>query len=221
MQFGKAVRVHSGVDRGRVELDVYDPRPAAALAVLDSFSASPLAPRWIGVSREAPSADPRVEEALAEALRERAVFASALSPRWLEVLADGRIVPSEENLEFARSLAGYYRCAFVPMVDFASPRAGMPRDRGQADRMVDTIMHALRGSEAVGVNVRLDARAGGEHSVYLLASLRRRLHETRRRLYVTPAGTARGGAWSGRADGVLETVESPMPGALVLKEGNS
>jgi peptidoglycan/xylan/chitin deacetylase (PgdA/CDA1 family) len=209
MQFGKAVRVHSGIDRGRVELDVYDEKPAAALAVVGSFAAAPLSAGWLGVEREALAGDPDAEVRLLEVLRERAVFAAVLTPRWLEVLADGRVSAVDEDREFARSLAGYYRCALVPMLDFASPEARLPEDRAGADRMLEEIMAALRGTEAAGLNIRLSARRPGEETHYLLGRLRARLHEGRRRLYITVDGTSGGQPWLRLADGVLRASERP------------
>lgn len=222
MQFGKAVRVHSGIDRGRVELDVYDAKPAAALAVVSSFSAAPLAPRWLSVSRESVAGDLESERLLMDGLRERAVFASVLSPRWLEVLADGRVAPVDEDREFARSLAGYYRLSLVPMIDFAAPNAKLPATRPGADKMLEEIMASLGGSEATGLNIRMGpGRAGGDATAYLLSRLRARLHQGKRRLYITLDGPQSVEPWLRQVDGVLRSVEQPLPGAFVLKEANS
>ena len=57
MQYGKAVRVHSGVDQGRVELDVYAEKTGSALAVVRRFSAAPLGRQWLAVNAEALAVD--------------------------------------------------------------------------------------------------------------------------------------------------------------------
>lgn len=217
MQYGKAIRVHSGIDQGRIELDTYDEKPAAALAVVTRFYAAPLNERWLSLNREAlASAGAQATQDLLEGVRERAVFASVLSPRWLDVLADGRVTPTDADRELVRNLAGYYRCLLVPMVDFAAPDARLPADRAAADRMLEDLLASLRGSEAAGLNLRLSsARAAGAQTEYLLSRLRVRLHEQKRRLWLTvEPGAAH--PWLREADGLLRPAGQVGPGAALL-----
>src|SRR5262249_20379220 len=144
---------------------------------------------------------------LLDGVREHAVFASVLSPRWLDVLADGRVTQTDEDRELIRSLAGYYRCELVPMVDFAAPKARLPADRAAADGMIETLLASLKGSEAVGLNLKLSAaRAAGAQTDYFLSHLRVRLHGEKRRLYITFDGAPRYFPWLREADGVLKSV---------------
>ena len=218
MQYNKALRVHTGIDRGRVEFDVYDEKPAAALSVIGSFAAAPLSAHWLSFSHEAIAANSVAEQALIDGVREHAVYASVLSPRWLDVLADGRIAPADDDRLLVRSLAGYYRCLLVPMVDFAAPNARLPQDRAAADRMIDQVVASLAGSEAVGLNLRLSAsRAGRAETEYFLSHLRERLHAGKWRLYITLDGSAHDAPWLRQADGVLRATSQPVPGASVLE----
>jgi hypothetical protein len=218
MQYGKALRVHSGIDQGRVEIDAYDTTPGKALGVFGFFAAAPLGSHWLSISRDGIVANSVEDQKLLDGVREHAVYASVLSPRWLDVLADGRVMPTDDNRELVRSLAGYYRCQLVPMVDFAAPAARLPGDRADADRMIDEVLASLRGSEATGLNVRLSAaRAAGAQTDYFLSHLKARLHQERRRLYITVDGAPRGAPWLREADGVLRATSSPVRGAAVLE----
>ena len=217
LQYGKAVRVHSGIDAGRVELDVYDEKPAAALGVITHFAAAPLRPLWLSVNRDAIAGDPAREQALIDRVRDEAVYSSVLSPRWFDVLADGRVAPVDDDRQLLRELAGYYRCLLVPMVDFASPRARLPDDPAQADRMLADLAAGLAGTEAVGLNIRLSAsRAQPQRAAYFLSRLRERLHAQKRRLWITLDGTEKPGPWTREADGVLRPGRPLVPGADLL-----
>ncbi len=218
MQYGKAVRVHSGIDAGRVELDVYDPKPGTSLGVITHFAAAPLGPRWISVNRDEVAGDPSAEKRLVDGVRDEAVYANVLSPRWMDVLADGRVSPVDDDRQLLRELAGYYRCLLVPMVDFAAPQARIPADRAQADQLLDGVIAALAGSEAVGLNIRISpSRAQPERAAYFLSRLRQRLHDQKRRLWITLDGPERAAPWLKEADGVLRPVRELVPGASLLE----
>ncbi|UPT75145.1 MAG: hypothetical protein M0D55_05395 [Elusimicrobiota bacterium] len=96
-------------------LGVYDSRSRSALAVISKFRASPAPEEAIAFQDGAPRAG--FDESRLDDLREAAVLARALSPRWLTVRRDGGIVVAREQEGLIRSLAGFYGCRLLPTAE--------------------------------------------------------------------------------------------------------
>lgn len=196
MQFGKALRIHRNVDRGRVLLGVYDPRTPSALAVLTSVRAAPLGGEWLAPKRDAVAG---FAEADLEALREEAVRARGVSPSWVKVAPDGTVAVGETQGLLVRSLAGFYGCRLVPMAEFAALDAATLGVRGNREKLVADLSRAASSLDAAGFNVRLRAAdAQAPEGVAFLASLREALRAHKRELVLTldgphgPEGPLRG-----------------------------
>ena len=213
MRFGKALKLHPGVDRGRVQFGVLGPKPKEAIAVLEDMRAAPLTERWLAVER---STSP-FEVGLADLIRGEAAAAQVLSPRWFDDAGD-RELWSEPERDLLRALAGYYRCRFVPMLDLSAPGA-LPRDPGAAERLAARVIAALSRESADGLNLRLELdRADPQRAAFVVAKLRQRLKPHRWGLWVTLTGSGRESPlWSAEIDGLLRAVDSPVPGAERLE----
>lgn len=218
MAFGRPLKVSPAVARGRVLLGVYDGRSHAAQAVLTAFRAQPLGEEWI-----APRGAGRAfEEDRLEVLREEAAAARALSPRWVEVGADGRVSAREPQGVLVRSLAGFYGCRLVPMAELA-PGAVPFRDPAAARRALAGLEEAARGLDAAGLNLRLRAGdAARPETIAFLARLRGTLRARREALWVTLDGPAPlDPALAAAVDGVLRPSARRRPALEILEAANT
>jgi hypothetical protein len=202
MQFGQALRISPAVDEGRVLFGVYDARPGTALAVLTSVRAGPLGNEWLAPGR----GDARgFDEGRLEGLREEAVTARALSPRWIEVAPDGGVTVAESQGVLGRSLAGFYALRLVPMAEFSGSGASVLGEPARAERARAGLLEAVRGLDAAGLNLRLrgdDARQPA--AIAFLTKLRAALRASGRSLWVTVDGAGTlAPALSGAVDGLL------------------
>lgn len=187
MMFGRALRLHPGVDRGQLFLGVYDARARSSLAVLSSVRAAPLGEVWI-----TPKDDRRrgFDEARLETLRDEAVYARALSPRWITVAADGGVLLDETQGVLVRSMAGFYACRLVPMADLSELRASLLSHPPAVERLSGGLTAAVRELGAAGLNLRLRAdQAGRPETLAFLRGLREGLHAQRGELTVTLLGS--------------------------------
>jgi hypothetical protein len=209
MQFGKALRLHPDVDRGRLLLGVYDSRSRQAQAVLTGVKAARLGERWIAPKRGEPGG---FESAALEALREEAVVSRALSPRWISIAADGRVRVDESQSVLIRSLAGFYACRVIPMADFPPLGPSVLGDAAAARRLVGALGAAAAELDAVGLNLLLRGRdADRPETAAFLARLRDELRSRNRELWITVDGPA-GPAVAASVDGVLRPSQAPRPG---------
>lgn len=210
MQFGKGVRLSRTIARGRLQLTAYDPKTRSALGVVTRLRAGPLEQRWIALDL------PRAETGpdFYERLRQEAVTAHGISPRWLSLSADGRIEATGADREFVRALAGFNRCLLAPLVD-ASASAGLPSDDRVVERLQSGLAAAAVELDAAGLNVRLSTTAVADPtSARFLAGLAKRLRVTQRRLWVTVDGPA--AAPMVDAAGWLRVSTAPYQGAELL-----
>lgn len=211
MLFGRALRVNPDVDLGRVEFGVFDEKAKKAYAILGWVKARPLDKRWIALAPGALSGD---EDAALARLREQAILASAISPLWVKVREDGRSEAVGGQRDLIRSLAGFYRCMLVPMIQLPETI------KGDVAPLVDRLAGVAAESDAAGLNVRLPPSADHSSLVPLLLKLRARLEQKKMRLWVTldrPEGFSPTSFWSARADGVLKTSGPVFKGGEFLE----
>jgi hypothetical protein len=202
MQFGRALRLHPGVDRGQLFLGVYDSRSRASLAVLSSVRAAPLGEVWITTKSDRRR---EFDEGRLESLRDEAVYARALSPRWIKVAADGGVLLDETQSTLVRSMAGFYACRLVPTADMSEVKASVLGHAATAERLAGGLAAAARELGASGLNLRLGGeQAGRPETLAFLSKLREGLHAQRGELRVTlPGREAPARALSLATDGVL------------------
>ncbi len=202
MQFGRALRLSPSVDRGRVFLGVYDGRARSSLAVLTSVRAAPLGDVWITTRSDLRR---EFDEGRLEALRDEAVYARALSPRWITVSSDGGVLVSETQGVLVRSMAGFYACRLVPAADAGELASAVLSREDGAARLSAGLAAAVRTLNASGLNLRLRGdQAGRPETLAFLARLRDGLHAQRAELWVTlDEGGSPPPALSRAADGVL------------------
>jgi hypothetical protein len=207
MQFGKALRVSPAVSQGRVLFGVYDVRPKSALALVTSVRARPGARRWIAWKEDGGRG---FDEGRLDGLRDEAVYARAITPRWIEVAPAGAVSVIETQGTLTRSLAGFYSCRLVPMVVLPSSAGALLTDPAAAERLLAGLDGAERGLDAAGLNVRL--RLGllaRPETLQFLGKLRSALRARHRELWITLDG---GGATPPGlyrvADGVLRPSRS-------------
>lgn len=193
--FGRAVRVHPSIRKGPVSFGVYDLRSRTALAVLTRVRAAPAGREWI-----APGTG--LSEESLDALRREAVFARAISPRWVSISADGGVTTTETHGPLIRTVAGFFGCRLVPMAELPG---GAELGASGSDRVLARLEEAVRRLDAAGLNVRLSGSEAARPEVALLLSrLGGDLHAGGRELWVTVErrGIA-GPAIRGVVDGVL------------------
>jgi hypothetical protein len=202
MQFGRPLAVSAQVDRGRVMFGVYDPRARAALAEVASVRAAPLGERWISPTPEFLA---EVESRPLDGLREEAVSARAISPRWIAVANSGKVTAVSTQEALLRSMAGFYGCRLIPMAEFPNGGASILSDAGSARRLALGLADAARSLDVPGVNLRLrrgDASRDGFRAA--LAEIHEVLKEGGRELWITlDAGAPADPRLASAVDGVL------------------
>ena len=210
MMFGKALRLDPSLDYGRLQFGVFDPEPRTAFAVLSSVRASPLSGAWLAVRAGA------VEGDFLDRLREEAILASTISPTWATVDASGKLTAAARD-DLVDSLAGFYHCRFVPMVDL-SPAAVRLLASASGESLVRSLGQAGRDWHGAGLNLRLRSWDGWQPgAAEALGRLRRVLNSQGRRLWVTLDVPHSGAALFGAVDGVLTTSAGPLPGLDILR----
>ena len=216
MQFGRSLRLNPAVEQGRVLLGVYDGKLRGALAVLTSVRAVPLGDEWVAPKR----GSSRVfDEERLEGLREEAVSARALSPRWVEVAPDGGVSVVETQSALVRSLAGFYGCRLVPMAEFPASGPSVLANAASAEKALGGMIEAAGGLNAAGLNLRLrGADAGRPQTIVFLSKLREAFHARRWELWVTVDGVrASGLPLGGAVDGVLRPSERRRDALEILE----
>lgn len=213
MQFGHALRISPAVDQGRLLFGVYDIQRRAALAVLTSVRAAVLGEEMIA------SADVAgFDERRLESLREQAVFATGISPRWVHVASDGTVSAVEGQGTLIRSLGGFYGCRLVPLAEFAGPASLRAADASVAERMQAGLMQAARSLDAAGLNLRLRGGEARPETIALLKRLRDSLRQRGDELWVTlDAHRAPSAALKAAVDGVLSVSDRTWPSLTVLE----
>jgi hypothetical protein len=216
MQFGRPLRVHPSIERGQVLFGVYDAKARSALAVLSSVSAAPLREEWLVPKRGASGG---FDETRLGELREEAVFARALSPRWIQVEADGGVAVDEKQGVLVRSLAGFYACRLVPMAEFSAYGPFVLARADGAEKALSGLIDAARGLDAAGLNLRLRAEDFERPETALfLARLGAALHARREQLWITVDGApAPGSAPAAAVDGVLRPSDKKWAALEVLE----
>ena len=200
MMFGRALRLHPGVDRGQLFLGVYDGLSRSSLAVLSSVRAAPLGEVWVAPKADLGGFD---EDRLAS-LRDEAVYARALSPRWISVRPDGAVILDETQGLMVRSMAGFYACRLAPTADMTGVRPAVLDRRESADRLAGGLAAAARELGAAGINLRLrEDLAARPETLSFLRKLREGLNSQRRELKVTVPGAGAAGELAIATDGVL------------------
>jgi len=150
--------------------------------------AAPLGEVWI-TTRE----DRRREfdEERLESLRDEAVYARALSPRWIKVAPDGGVLLDETQGVLVRSMAGFYACRLAPTADATEVRPSVLGHAAASDRLAGGLAAAARELGAAGLNLRLaQEQAGRPETLAFLRKLRDGLHAQRGELKVTVLGSA-------------------------------
>lgn len=201
MQFGRALRVAPAVARGSVLFGVYDPRSRSALGVLSSVRVAPLPEEWLAPAHGARGFD---EERLGE-LREEAVFARALAPRWISVASDGGVRIDETQGALVRALAGFYGCRIAPTAELSAYGPSAFADERSGARALAGLADASRALDAADLNLRLRGdEAARPRTLAFLSRLRAALSARRVRLWVTvDGGAAPNAALQDVVDGVL------------------
>jgi hypothetical protein len=213
MQFGRPLLVDASVARGRLLLGVYNIRPGAALAVLGRFRAGPVKERWIALGNAG------LDESRLGPLREAAIHARAISPRWLSVKEDGELVFSRKQETLIRALAGFYGCRLVPMAVFPPAGASVVADAGAAARLLRELSSAARDLDAPGLNLRMGAgQLERPEMARFLVRLRAVLRGARRELWVTADGPAGAAAAAPSVDGVLRPSSNSAGFELLVAE---
>ena len=211
MQFGRALRVNPSIEQGRVFLAVYDARHRSAFAVLTSFRARPADREWIAWKETAGRGG--IGEGDLEGLREEAVYAGAISPRWISVMRGGRVSVAEPQGELIRSLAGFYSCRLLPMAELPS------FDPASAGTLSAGLSDAVRGLGAPGLNLRLSAaNLARPETALFLTTLSADFRARRRELWITVDGN---GTISpeiiAAVDGVLRPAKRSAGGCEILQ----
>lgn len=216
MQFGKALRMHPAISRGRLQLGVYDAKPHAAMALVGSVAARPLGRDWIALEGEGIAEG--FDERRLSALREEAVQARAISPRWIRISPTGGISLAEDPLDLIRSLAGFYRCELVPMAELPARGAELLQDPAAARRLQEALTAAAEDLESVGLNMRLSREdAARPETARFLAGLRRSLNASRRTLWATlPEPALAEDPITQAVDGVLIPAKRAVPTLALL-----
>ncbi len=216
MQFGRPLPVNPAVDRGRVLFGVYDAKSRSAQAVLTSVRAAPLGEEWIAPRRGGGSR--LFEEERLDGLREAAVGARVLSPRWVTVAPDGAVTATETQGVFLRALAGFYSCRLVPMAEFPSYAAGVTAAPAYARRALEGLTTAIQTLGAGGLNLRLrDADARRPETLAFLKALRAGFHARGAELWVTVDGSRSADPELDAAvDGVLRPSSRRVPDLELL-----
>jgi hypothetical protein len=206
MQFGRFLRLNPSVDEGRVLLGVYDGKSRGALAVLTSVRAVPLGEEWIAPKRGSSTV---FDEERLEGLREEAVSARALSPRWVAVAPNGGVSVAETQGVLVRSLAGFYGCRLVPMAEFPASGPSVLANPASAAKALAGLTEAAGGLNAAGLNLRLrGGDVGRPETVAFLSNLREAFHARHWELWVTVDGVrASDLPLGGAVDGVLRPSE--------------
>jgi hypothetical protein len=157
MRFGRALRLHPGVDHGQLFLGVYDGQSRTSLAVLTSVRAAPLGDVWITTKDDRRG---EFDEGRLQALRDEAAYALALSPRWISVGPGGEVLLDERQSVLIRSMAGFYACRLVATADLTGVKASVLERAAAADRLARALSSAARELGSAGLNIRL----GGEQA---------------------------------------------------------
>lgn len=191
MQFGKTLKVHPNIDRGRVLLAVYDSRPRSAMAVLASVKAQPIGSDWLALWQK--SGGSLSIDANLRQLRTEAALAKAISPVWLTVRSDGTVVRREEQRDLIGSLAGFYHCRLLPIADLSGAHIG------DGDRTYWGLTEAVLEPDVAGLNLRLKAEdLRNPKTLAFLKRLRDDFHMFHREVWIT-----------------LDAPPNPVPGRLV------
>lgn len=201
MQFGRALRLHPGVDHGQLFLGVYDARSRTSLAVLTSVRAAPLGDVWITTKSDRRG---EFDEDRLDSLRDEAAYARALTPRWISAGPGGEVLLDERQSILIRSMAGFYACRLVATADLTGVRASVLQRAAGADRLADGLASAARELGSAGLNVRLTGeQAARPETLAFLSKLRDGLR-SRGELRVTLHGAEPPeGALAAVTDGVL------------------
>ena len=212
MLFGRPLRLHPRVARGRVLLAAYDLQPGKALGVVTRFRAGPVKDAWIafkdGVARAG------FDESRLDTLREAAVYARAVSPRWLSISRDGGVSVSREQETLIRSLAGFYGCRLVPMAGLPAAAGALLGNPAAAARLRGGLGAAARELDVLGINIRArGADLERPETARFLKDLRAELKVAGRRVWVTADGPADQAALAALpVDGVLRASSEPGAG---------
>lgn len=184
LAFEQALRIDPDIDRGRVQLNVYDNQRKRAAALLSFVRASPIPVRVVSL----PSGTP-AEESLPE-LRELAVEARGFSyPAW-RVLADGRLSPVDSPSGLLSALAGFYGCELLAGVELAG-RSEQAWTGRTGERLASELVRAARQSGQDGIHLRLARDVAPTHRLLgFLRLLRGQLQASRKTLWVTPESDA-------------------------------
>jgi hypothetical protein len=219
MQFGRALRVSPHIDRGRIQFEVYDSKPRASRAVWTSVRARPVGGDWVAWNDGA--ANSQAEENRLPGLRSQAIAAHALSPHWLSIGSDGGIskAGTEDQRDFIKSLAGFYRCRLVPMVDFIPSETALLGDANSALKLSKELAAEAAALEVAGLNLNLHGwQADQSQAAHFLSDLRDELHARRLGLWITLDQTqAEPPELSQAVDGVLRSVAMAGSGLELLK----
>lgn len=201
MQFGRALRLHPGVDHGQLFLGVYDAQSRASLAVLTSVRAAPLGDVWITTRSDRRG---EFDEDRLESLRDEAAYARALTPRWISAGPDGEVLLDERQSVLIRSMAGFYACRLVATADLTGVKASVLQRPASAERLAGGLASAARELGSAGLNVRLTGeQASRPETLAFLSRLRDGLR-SRGELRVTVNGeVAPEPALASVTDGVL------------------
>ncbi len=219
MQFGHALRVAPAVARGSVAFGVYDPRSRSALGVLSSVRVAPLPEEWLAPSRGARGFD---ESRLGE-LREEAVFARALAPRWISVASDGGVKIDATQGPLIRALAGFYGCRLVPTAELSAYGSSALADQRAAARALAGLADAVRTLDAADLNLRLRGEdAARPETLEFLSRLRVALRAQHARLWVTvDASGLPDAVLRAAVDGVLRPSERKRASLELLEEASA
>jgi hypothetical protein len=211
--FGRGVPLDQSISRGRIQLAIYDRQPRTALALVSYFRARPLPQRWLSFLDDDPVLDPR---ALDE-IRSRAAESHALSPRWMRVNADGTPSLNAPHAEFIRSLAGYYNCGLVPMIELSPAALNALERPGVSRELASYFASASRGFRAKGLNLRLPVSGEASRPQLEFARiLREQLRASGQDLWITVDGGRPGPGISQGAIDVLRAGPSLGAGVQAL-----
>ena len=214
MLFGRALRLNPAVDRGRFFLGVYDGQQRSSMAVLTSVRASALGEVWVTSKDELSGFD----EGKLDDLREEALSARVLSPRWIKVDAGGSVHVAQAQNMLIRSMADFYACRLVPTADLSVRASALGRGVS-VDRLVGGLALAAKEMDAAGLNIRLRGEeARRPEMLAFFRKLHSALRAQKREIWITLDGAGSPHpALAGAADGVLKPSGKPRASLEILE----
>ena len=213
MLFGRALRLDPAIDRGRFFLGVYDGQQRSSMAVLTFVRAAALGEAWVTAKSELSGFD----EGRLDALREAALSARVLSPRWIKVDPDGDVRVTQAQNVLIRSMADFYACRLVPTADLSVKASAL--DRGvRVDRLIGDLIMAAKEMDASGLNVRFRGEeAARPEMLAFLRKLYSAFRAQKQEIWITLDGAgASPSDLAGAADGVLRPSEKPRAALEML-----